>query len=62
MKGIDVYVEEAVSNRGVSVLRVSGYVDTTTSPELERRMQALLREKRYHIVVDLSRVEWANPH
>lgn len=58
MKGIDVYVEEAVSNRGVSVLRVSGYVDTTTSPELERRMQALLREKRYHIVVDLSRVEY----
>lgn len=58
MKGIDVYVEEAVSNRGVSVLRVSGYVDTTTSPELERRLQALLREKRYHIVVDLSRVEY----
>jgi anti-sigma B factor antagonist len=58
MKGIDVYVEEAVQNRGVSVLRVSGYVDTTTSPELERRMQALLREKRFHIVVDLSRVEY----
>src|SRR5690348_5021286 len=58
MKGIDVYVEEAVSNRGVSVLRVSGYVDTTTSPELERRMQALLREKRYHVVVDLARVEY----
>ena len=58
MKGIDVYVEEAVQNRGVSVLRVSGYVDTTTSPELERRMQALLRDKRYHIVVDLSRVEY----
>lgn len=58
MKGIDVYVEEAVQNRGVSVLRVSGYVDTTTSPELERRMQALLRDKRYHIVVDLSSVEY----
>ncbi len=58
MKGIDVYVEEAVQNRGVSVLRVSGYVDTTTSPELERRMQALLRDKRYHIVVDLTRVEY----
>jgi anti-anti-sigma factor len=58
MKGIDVYVEEAVSNRGVSVLRVSGYVDTTTSPELERRLQALLRDKRYHIVVDLTRVEY----
>jgi anti-sigma B factor antagonist len=40
------------------VLRVSGYVDTTTSPELERRMQALLRDKRYHIVVDLTRVEY----
>ena len=58
MKGIDVYVEEAAQNRGVSVLRVSGYVDTTTSPDLERRLQGLLREKRYHIVVDLTRVEY----
>src|SRR5262245_2203363 len=58
MKGIDVYVEEAPQNRGVSILRVSGYVDTTTSPDLERRLQALLREKRFHVVVDLSRVEY----
>src|SRR6267142_5598689 len=58
MKGIDVYVEEAPQNRGVSILRVSGYVDTTTSPDLERRLQALLREKRYHLVVDLARVEY----
>jgi anti-sigma B factor antagonist len=58
MKGIDVYVEEAAANRGVSVLRVSGYVDTTTSPDLERRLQALLREKRFHIVVDLTGVEY----
>ncbi|HEU4725354.1 MAG TPA: STAS domain-containing protein [Candidatus Eisenbacteria bacterium] len=58
MKGIDVYVEEAAQNRGVSLLRVSGYVDTTTSPDLERRLQALLREKRYHVVVDLTRVEY----
>lgn len=58
MKGIDVYVEEAPQNRGVSILRVSGYVDTTTSPDLERRLQALLHEKRYHVVVDLTRVEY----
>ena len=58
MKGIDVYVEEAPKNSGVSILRVSGYVDTTTSPDLERRLEALLREKRYHVVVDLARVEY----
>ncbi|TMQ58802.1 MAG: STAS domain-containing protein [Candidatus Eisenbacteria bacterium] len=58
MKGIDVYVEEAPQNRGVSILRVSGYVDTTTSPDLERRLQALLREKRFHVVVDLAKVEY----
>ena len=58
MKGIDVYVEEASQNRAVSILRVSGYVDTTTSPDLERRLQALLKEHRYHIVVDLSSVEY----
>ena len=58
MKGIDVYVEEAPQNPAVSILRVSGYVDTTTSPDLERRLQALLREKRFHIVVDLASVEY----
>src|SRR6188474_2325324 len=58
MKGIDVYVEEAAQNPAVSILRVSGYVDTTTSPDLERRLQALLKEKRFHIVVDLGRVEY----
>lgn len=58
MKGIDVYVESSPKNPIVSVLRVSGYVDTTTSPDLERRLQALLRESRYHIVVDLAGVEY----
>lgn len=58
MKGIDVYVEEAAQNPAVSILRVSGYVDTTTSPDLERRLQALLKEKRFHIVVDLGSVEY----
>jgi len=58
MKGIDVYVEPSAKNPIVSVLRVSGYVDTTTSPDLERRLQALLRESRYHIVVDLASVEY----
>ena len=58
MKGIDVYVEPAAKNPVVSVLRVSGYVDTTTSPDLERRLQALLREQRFHIVVDLAGVEY----
>jgi len=58
MKGIDVYVEEAAQNPAVSILRVSGYVDTTTSPDLERRLQALLKEKRFHIEVDLASVEY----
>ena len=58
MKGIDVYAEQAAQNPAVSILRVSGYVDTTTSPDLERRLQALLKEKRFHIVVDLASVEY----
>lgn len=58
MKGIDVYAEQAAQNPAISILRVSGYVDTTTSPDLERRLQALLKEKRFHIVVDLASVEY----
>ena len=39
MRGIDVIVEEAGSNREIAVVRVTGYVDTTTSHELEKKIK-----------------------
>jgi anti-sigma B factor antagonist len=46
------------SNGGVSVLKVSGYLDTTTAGELETALYGLLDRESYHIVVDLSGVNY----
>ncbi|UCF78212.1 MAG: anti-sigma factor antagonist [Candidatus Eiseniibacteriota bacterium] len=58
MKGIDVIVEQAGSRYQIVVVRVLGQIDTTTSHELERRLQFLLKDHQFHIVIDLSKVTY----
>jgi anti-sigma B factor antagonist len=58
MRGIDVIVEEAGPQGEISVVRVTGYVDTTTSHELEKKINAILERRIYNIVVDLSGVDY----
>jgi anti-sigma B factor antagonist len=60
MRGIDVIVEEAGSHGEVAVVRVTGYVDTTTSHELEKKINAILERRGYHIVVDLAGVDYVS--
>jgi anti-anti-sigma factor len=42
----------------ISVVHILGFVDTTTSPELEKILQGLLKEKKFHIVMDLGGVDY----
>jgi anti-sigma B factor antagonist len=58
MKGIDVIVEQGGSRYHVAVVRVLGQIDTTTSHELERRLQYLLKDHQFDIVIDLSKVTY----
>ncbi|MFH0779064.1 MAG: STAS domain-containing protein [Candidatus Eisenbacteria bacterium] len=58
MKGIDVIVEQAGSGYQVAVVHVLGQIDTTTSHELERRLQYLLRDHQFQIVIDLAKVNY----
>jgi len=58
MKGIDVIVEQGGSRYHVAVVRVLGQIDTTTSHELERRLQYLLKDHQFAIVIDLSKVTY----
>lgn len=60
MRGIDVTVEEVGSQQQISLVRVAGYVDTTTSHELEKKLNAILERRRYRIVVDLSGVDYVS--
>ena len=55
--GIVVSVLSSNAN-GVSILKVSGYLDTTTAGELENALYGLLHKKKYRVVVDLSGVNY----
>lgn len=58
MEGIQVSAEVAGSRNQISIIKVGGYIDTTTSSELERALDSLLKQGRFFIVVDLGNVDY----
>ncbi len=58
MEGIQVSVSKTGPQNNVSIIKVGGYIDTTTSAELERALDHLLRAGNYNIVVDLGNVDY----
>lgn len=58
MEGIQVSVENTGPNNNISVIKVGGYIDTTTSAELEHTLSSLLKENNYNIVIDLGNVDY----
>jgi len=57
MEGIQLKVE---NKNNISVIKVGGYIDTTTSSELEHHLTKLLGQDLYHIVIDLSNVDYVS--
>jgi len=58
MEGIQVSVEKVGAQNHISVIKVGGYIDTTTSAELERSLDSLLKAGSYNIIVDLGEVDY----
>ena len=58
MEGIQVSAEVAGSRNQISIIKVGGYIDTTTSSELERALDSLLKQGRFFLVVDLGNVDY----
>ncbi|MCK5076491.1 MAG: STAS domain-containing protein [Calditrichia bacterium] len=58
MEGIQVSVEVSGSRNQISIIKVGGYIDTTTSSEVERALNALLKQGRYKVIVDLGNVDY----
>jgi len=58
MEGIQVSVENTGPNNNISVIKVGGYIDTTTSAELEHTLSSLLKENNYNIIIDLGNVDY----
>ena len=58
MEGIQVSTEVRGNHNQVSVIKVGGFIDTTTSSEVERALTSLLKQNRFNIVIDLGNVDY----
>jgi anti-anti-sigma factor len=58
MEGIQVSTEVRGNHNEVSVIKVGGFIDTTTSSEVERALTSLLKQNRFNIVIDLGNVDY----
>lgn len=58
MEGIQVSVEKIGQQEDVAVIRVGGYIDTTTSSEVERALDSLLKAGIFRIIIDLKNVDY----
>ena len=58
MNDINISFSKPEENPDVSVISVKGYVDTTTSTELEESLKRLLGRGQYDIVIDLGNVNY----
>jgi anti-sigma B factor antagonist len=58
MEGIQVSVEKVGSHETIAVIRVGGYIDTTTSAELEHSLSSVLKSNCHNIIIDLGNVDY----
>ena len=58
MEGIQVSVEKTGYQGDISIIKVGGYIDTTTSSELERSLDSLLKSGVFRIIIDLGNVDY----
>ncbi len=60
MEGIQLSVEKTGAQSSISVIKIGGYIDTTTSSELEHALNTLLKAGSYNIVIDLGNVDYVS--
>ncbi len=60
MEGIQLSVEKAGFRNSISIIKVGGYIDTTTSSELEHALNGLLKAGSYNIIIDLGNVDYVS--
>lgn len=58
MEGIQVSTQAVGAHSQISIIRVGGYIDTTTSSEVERELNNLLKMGKYQIIIDLGNVDY----
>ncbi|MBN2355129.1 STAS domain-containing protein [candidate division KSB1 bacterium] len=60
MEGIQLSVEKTGVKNSISIIKVGGYIDTTTSSELEHALGSLLKAGSHNIIIDLGNVDYVS--
>jgi anti-sigma B factor antagonist len=58
MEGIQVSIEKAGPSQNIAIIKVGGYIDTTTSAELEHALSSVLKSNCFNIIIDLGNVDY----
>lgn len=58
MDGLTVNVTTHPDNPEVTLLKVKGFIDTTTAPDFEKAFQGVLKDKKFKLVIDLKDVNY----
>lgn len=54
--------ENPVSKPVISIIKIGGYIDITTSEELSNAIDALLNSNQFNIIIDLNEVAYISSY
>jgi anti-sigma B factor antagonist len=60
MEGIDIKIDRIGALRDIALFRINGYVDTTTSPELQKSLTQSIDSGLSQYVIDMSSVHYVS--
>ncbi len=60
MPDIQVDVSYAGDNNEIAIISARGFIDTTTAPELEKKLEEQLALNKYKIIVDLENIDYVS--
>ncbi len=60
MQGIDITFDYVGAQQNIALLQLKGFLDTTTSGEVATRLRNLMNDGVYHLVIDMSRVNYVS--
>jgi len=58
MNDISISLSKPKNNPAITIVSVEGFIDTTTSGQLEKSIKKLLKKQKYDLVIDLGGVDY----
>jgi len=60
MPDIQVDVKYAGNDNDIAIISAKGFIDTTTAPDLEKKLEEQLALNKYKIIVDLKNIDYVS--